>query len=126
MIVSCPSFMRNRWRDGSVNSRGRNVSRFTRRFATGRRVEREVATRHEVNISEPGVLFRTDQKAPAIHEIEMRFRLPAGVVGEGAAQVACRGVITRTVSFPGSAEPTGLAVRIGRLHFERPRRPPVA
>lgn len=77
-----------------------------------------------VNISESGVLFRTSQKVPSIREIEMQFSLQTA---RGAAvQMACRGVIARTVSFPGSAEPTGLAARITKLHLKRPARGPRA
>lgn len=72
-----------------------------------------------VNISESGVLFQTDQGVPSISEIEMQFSLPTGVAGKAAAQVACRGVIARTVSSPGSAEPTGLAARIAKFQFVR-------
>jgi hypothetical protein len=79
-----------------------------------------------VNISESGVLFRIDQKVPSIKEIEMEFSLPADVAGEVAAQVACRGVIIRTVSWPGSAEPTGLAARITKFQFVRAAGAPVA
>ena len=79
-----------------------------------------------VNISESGVLFRTNQEAPMTRDIEMQFSLPTSLTGEAAAQVACRGVITRAVSFAGSAEPTGLAARISKFRFERPGRPPAA
>ena len=37
-----------------------------------------------VNISESGVLFRTNQEVPTIREIEMRFRLPTVMAGETA------------------------------------------
>lgn len=72
-----------------------------------------------VNISESGVLFQTSQEAPSIRELEMRFSLPTGVAGEAAAQMECRGVVTRTVSLPGSAEATGIAARITKFHFVR-------
>lgn len=73
-----------------------------------------------VNISESGVLFRTDQGVPSIREIEMRFSLPTGVAGEAAAQVACRGVITRAAAQLG--EPMAVAARITKFHFGRLRR----
>jgi PilZ domain len=75
-----------------------------------------------VNISESGVLFQTDQAAPSYREIEIRFSLPTGVEGEAAAQVACRGMITRAVASPGL--PMAVAARIAKFHFGRSGRAP--
>jgi hypothetical protein len=71
-----------------------------------------------VNISESGVLFQTEQGVPASRDIEMSFSLPTGITGESAAQVACRGVITRTVSPP--REPAVVAARFAKFSFVRP------
>ncbi|MGH7866112.1 MAG: PilZ domain-containing protein [Candidatus Dormibacteraceae bacterium] len=75
-----------------------------------------------VNISESGMLFRTDQRLGANPEVEMRFSLSTGIRGEAAVQVVCRGVIARVVSEPGSMTVTALAARITKFHFVRPGR----
>jgi len=74
-----------------------------------------------VNISESGVLFQTDHLAWSNTKVEMVFSLPT----EPVAQVACRGVIARTVSEPGSPLPTALAARITKFRLARPGRGPV-
>ena len=75
-----------------------------------------------VNISESGMLFRTDQRLGANPEVEMRFSLSTGIRGEGAVQVVCRGVIARVVTEPGGMTITALAARITKFHFVRPGR----
>jgi hypothetical protein len=72
-----------------------------------------------VNISESGVLFQADQAEPLNCAIDLRFSLPKAMTGEPAVQVACRGVIARVVSSPGSEGAMGLAARITKFHFVR-------
>lgn len=79
-----------------------------------------------VNISESGVLFKTDHAAWPKTAVEMRFSLCTGISSELPARVVCRGLIARAVSEPGSARVTALAARITKFQFVRPGQVPVA
>jgi hypothetical protein len=79
-----------------------------------------------VNISESGMLFLSQQAAQPNATVEIRFGLSTGKAGESPVQVACRGMIVRSVADAGRTAETGLAAKIIKFHFLRPRQgPPV-
>jgi len=97
-----------------------------------RRFELEIALRYRAsgegiwhrgvtrNISYSGVLFHGEDWAEPCTSLEMCLALPKDVVGSWAAEVLCRGTVTRSERSGGDKGGPLIASRISHFRFVRP------
>jgi hypothetical protein len=71
------------------------------------------------NISYSGALFRAECLLQPKTTVELRFELPAAILGEAAGKVVCKGVVVRIEEGPTVGIPPALAVSIGGYHMAR-------
>jgi hypothetical protein len=71
------------------------------------------------NISYSGVLFRAVCFLQPKTTLELRFELPAVILGEAPGEVFCRGAVVRIEESPFSCIPPALAVHIDGYRMAR-------
>ena len=71
------------------------------------------------NISYSGVLFRAECLLQPKTTIELRFDLPAAILGEAPGEIVCRGAVVRIEENRISAGPPALAVHIDGYRMAR-------
>ena len=71
------------------------------------------------NISTSGVLFSAEYPLQPKTPVELRFELPAVILGEAPGKVVCKGVVVRVEESPISGIPPALAVSVGSYRIER-------
>jgi hypothetical protein len=71
------------------------------------------------NISYSGVLFRAACFLQPKTTLELRFELPAVILGEAPGEVFCRGAVVRIEESPFSCIPPALAVHIDGYRMAR-------
>jgi hypothetical protein len=71
------------------------------------------------NISYSGVLFRAESLLQPNTTVELRFELPAAILGEAPGEVFCKGAVVRIEESPTSAIPPALAVHIDGYRMAR-------
>jgi hypothetical protein len=71
------------------------------------------------NISYSGVLLRAESLLRPTTTVELRFELPAAILGEAPGKVVCKGVVVRTEESLISGIPPALAVHIGGYRMTR-------
>ncbi len=72
------------------------------------------------NISSSGVLFRCEHSLEPDTPIEMSWAVPVAVLGNGGAQVYCRGTVVRALKDASSGDPGALASSISQYRIIRP------
>jgi hypothetical protein len=72
-------------------------------------------------MSVSGVLFRAAQGLNPLTAIEMAVTLPAVLPGAGAAEIRCRGLITRSARETSDGPSSVLAASITGCRVVRPR-----
>jgi hypothetical protein len=85
------------------------------------RVKRERTWREgkTENMSRSGLLFRGEFLVQPTTQIEMSMVLPSGILGDGAAEVICKGTVVRTVPPAGLGSMPGLATTISHYRLVR-------
>jgi hypothetical protein len=85
------------------------------------RVKRERTWREgkTENMSRSGLLFRGEFVVKPTTQIEISMVLPSGILGDGAAEVVCRGTVVRTVPPASAGSPPGLATTISHYRLVR-------
>ena len=71
------------------------------------------------NISRSGILFCADAMMPPQTPLEMAFRLPVEVGGQGSAEVLCAGSVARTAMRVSKHQPAAIAALILSFRFVR-------
>ena len=71
------------------------------------------------NISCSGVLFRAESLLRPKTTVELKFELPAAILGEAPGEVLCKGAVVRIEESPISAIPPALAVHIDGYRMAR-------
>lgn len=71
------------------------------------------------NISYSGVLFRAESLLQPVTTVELRFKLPAAILGEAPGEVVCRGAVVRIEESPISTIPPALAIHIDGYRMAR-------
>ena len=71
------------------------------------------------NISYSGVLFRAEYPLQPTTTLELRFELPAAILGEAGAEIVCKGEVVRIEEGPISGIPPALAVAIEGYRMAR-------
>ena len=71
------------------------------------------------NISYSGVLFRAEYLLQPKTTVELRFELPAAILGEAPGEIVCRGAVVRIEESPISSIPPALAVHIDGYRMAR-------
>ena len=71
------------------------------------------------NISYSGVLFRAEFPLQPQTTVELRFELPAAILGEAPGEVVCKGAVVRIEEGPISGIPLALAVAIDGYRMAR-------
>jgi hypothetical protein len=71
------------------------------------------------NISYSGVLFRAESLLQPKTTVELRFELPAAILGEAPGEIFCKGVVVRIEESPISAVTPALAVHIDGYRMVR-------
>ena len=72
------------------------------------------------NISSSGVLFQGEDRTGPNTPVEISFVLPKRILGEEAAEVVCRGTVTRSQPSAESDDLSLLATTISSYRFVRP------
>jgi PilZ domain len=85
------------------------------------RVKRERTWREgkTENMSRSGLLFRGEFVIKPTTQIEISMVLPSGILGDGAAEVVCRGTVVRTVPPASAGSMPGLATTISHYRLVR-------
>jgi PilZ domain len=85
------------------------------------RVKRERTWREgkTENMSRSGLLFRGEFVVKPTTQIEISMVLPSGILGDGAAEVVCRGTVVRTVPPASAGSMPGLATTISHYRLVR-------
>jgi len=71
------------------------------------------------NISYSGVLFRAEFPLELKTTVEMRFELPAAILGEAPGEIVCKGAIVRIEESLIAGIPSALAVAIRSYRMAR-------
>jgi hypothetical protein len=71
------------------------------------------------NISSSGVLFRAESLLQPKAAVELRFELPAAILGEAPGEIFCKGAVVRIEKSPTSTIPPALAVHINGYRMAR-------
>ena len=71
------------------------------------------------NISYSGVLFRAESLLQPTTTVELKFELPAAILGEAPGEILCKGAVVRIEESPVSAIPPALAVHIDGYRMAR-------
>ncbi|MGB9485291.1 MAG: PilZ domain-containing protein [Terriglobia bacterium] len=71
------------------------------------------------NISYSGVLFRAEFPLQPKTTVELRFELPAAILGEAPGEVVCKGAVVRIEESPIAGIPLALAVAIDGYRMAR-------
>jgi len=71
------------------------------------------------NISYSGVLFRAESLLQPNTTVELRFELPAAILGGAPGEIFCKGAVVRVEESPIPAIPPSLAVHIAGYRLAR-------
>ena len=71
------------------------------------------------NISYSGVLFRAESLFQPKTALELKFELPAAILGEAPGELLCKGAVVRVEKSPIAAIPPALAVHINNYRMAR-------
>jgi hypothetical protein len=71
------------------------------------------------NMSYSGVLFCAESPLQPKTTVELRFELPAAILGEAPGEIVCKGAVVRLEKSPIPAIPPALAVHIDGYRMAR-------
>ena len=77
-----------------------------------------------VNVSRSGLLFRGAVEIPEGAQLELMLAMPEEITGEWAAEVSCKGTVTRITPVPGnSKEPPSFLIACSVEDYEFGKKP---